>query len=172
MTVPEALREHFYGRAYVFINVMPTGHSVFMNAGSTGYPVSNFLEIGFRRGVFQPSIQQNGPNVPRLETTPLVGGPPPIGRWFCLEWEFIDKPDRIVMWVDGKLVANQPQALQGKDADLTGGFFEYALGFRSWGNNPTDEDIYYDDIAIGDKPIGPLPPVAAPAAPAGSSTAK
>ncbi len=179
--MPEALRDHFYGRAYVYMQTIPSGHCVLMTAGSPGYPTSNFLEIGMRQNQFQPSFQQNGPNVPRYEDHPLQGTPP-AGRWFCLEWEYNDKPDQIVMWIDGKLAVNEKFSSQdhSKTSGLTGGFFEYYVGFRSWSAPAKDVDIYYDDIAIGDKPIGQLTPVAASApptpaaadAPADSSAAK
>ncbi len=172
MAVPEALREHYYGRVYVYMNIMPTGHCVLMNSGTTGFPISDFLEIGIRQNQFQPSFQLNKPmppERPRGEKTYLQGAPP-VGRWFCLEWEFIDKPDRIVLWIDGKLAVNQPIAYQivkpagpTVDSGLVGGFSELVLGYRSWTTAARDVDIYYDDIAIGDKPIGQLSPVAAPA---------
>jgi hypothetical protein len=132
LTLPESLKSHFYGRAYVYMATIPSGHCVLMTAGSHGYPVSNFLEIGMRQNHFQPSFQQNGPNVQRYEDHPLQGVPP-AGRWFCLEWEYNDKPDRIVMWIDGKLAVNETfKGLDGAKTDLTGGFFEYYVGFRSW----------------------------------------
>jgi hypothetical protein len=176
LTVQDSLRDHFYGRAYMMIKGIPQTHSVYILSGSVGFPVANFLEIGTDRGTFQPSYQLNATN-PHAETTPKQGDYP-LDRWFCLEWEFNDQPDRIVLWVDGKLVANQALALRGVSSGLTGGFKEFDLGFRSW--VPTaanDIDIYYDDIAIGDKPIGQLTPVPAladakPAAAADSSTAK
>ena len=96
-----------------------------------------------------------------------------------MEWEFLDKPDRIVVWVDGKLDVNAPFSYPkitnpdvSKDSGLIGGFFEFNLGYRTFASAaliPKDINIYYDDIAISDKPIGQLAPVAAkPAAPAAS----
>ncbi len=163
LSIPEAMRDHFYGRVYVYMPVLPTGHCVYMTSGSVGYPVSNFLEIGSRANLFQPSFQQNGAGVPRFEDHPSEGAAP-VGRWYCLEWEFMDKPDRIVMWVDGKLTVNQTFSMNGNRTGLTGGFFEFDIGFHAWTAPTRDVDIYYDDIAISDKPIGQLTPVAAPAA--------
>ena len=163
LSIPESMRDHFYGRAYVYMPVLPQGHCVYLTSGSVGYPVSNFLEIGSRQNLFQPSFQQNGPNVPRFEDHPSEGAAP-VGRWYCLEWEFMDKPDRIVMWVDGKLTVNQAFSMNGTRTGLTGGFFEFDIGFHAWTAPSRDIDIYYDDIAISDKPIGQLAPVAAPAA--------
>jgi hypothetical protein len=93
-----------------------------------------------------------------------------MGRWFWLEWEFVDKPvDRIALWVDGALVANQsfsfdpvnPRApVNLVTSGLVGGFNEFNIGFRAWsraGSTTDNIDVYYDDIAIGDQPIGPLP---------------
>jgi len=181
LQVPESLRNHFYGRAYVSINGVPATHSVLMLAGSTGFPLADFLEIGTDRGLFQPSFQLNKPTPDRArsETTKQVGTYP-VGKWFCLEWEFIEKPGRIVIWVDGKLTVNQPitHRIMYPDGGLTGGFFEFNIGFHTWQSpSANDVDIYYDDIAISDKPIGQLAPVAEsamakPAAPAGSAAAK
>src|SRR5450432_889944 len=55
--LPEAVHDHFYGRAYVYVKALPPGHMVLMNAGTRGFPISNFLEIGQSRGMFQPSFQ-------------------------------------------------------------------------------------------------------------------
>ena len=120
------------------------------------------------------SYQQNAPadGHPRSETTARQSTPP-VGKWFCLEWELTNKPEnRIALWVDGTLVANKPftfNPVNPKDADgrvssglVPGGFVEYNVGFRAWsraGANTADIDIYYDDVAIGDKPIGQLAPV-------------
>ena len=171
--VPEALHDHLYGRAYMYISGVPDPHSVFVLAGSAGYPQSaNWLEIGGYQGNFQPSLQIQAatPDKPRGEV-PLFQGTLPIGRWFCLEWELIDKPDRIVAWVDGKLDVNAPLSYPritnpdvSKDSGLVGGFSEFHLGYRTFAQGtaiPKDINIYYDDIAIGDKPIGQLTPVPA-----------
>jgi hypothetical protein len=175
--VPEALRDHLYGRAYMYISGVPDPHSVFVLAGSAGYPAaSNWLEIGGYQGHFQPSLQITAPtpDKPRGEV-PLFQGTLPIGRWFCLEWEMIDKPDRIVVWVDGKLDVNAPFTYSkivnpdvSKDSGLVGGFSEFNLGYRTFAPGaaiPKDINIYYDDIAIGDKPIGQLTPVPTPSKP-------
>jgi hypothetical protein len=183
LQIPENLRDHFYGRAYVSVSGIPPTHSVLLLAGSTGFQLADFLEIGVSRSkIFQPSFQLNKPTPdrPRGERVFQMGGLPDK-HWFCLEWEFIEKPDRIVIWADGKLVCNRPISYQivkqggpTIDSGLTGGFFEFNIGFRTW-LSPTknDVDIYYDDVAIGDKPIGQLTPVPEPAAaPAASSAAQ
>lgn len=184
--LPDSVRTHCFGRAYVFISPgMPSSHDVLLNAGSSGYPNSNFLEVGVSGGknVFV-SYQQNGPGVQRGETL-VPGHPYPVGRWFCLEWEFSDHPDHIMVWIDGEpadelgnftVTPGKPQklaafgappaaaapsapadlnALQG--TDLVKGFADFAFGFRSWGAGRADFDIYYDDIVIDTKRIGPLP---------------
>jgi hypothetical protein len=175
MSIPAALRDQFFGRAYVYISGVPDPHSVLMFAGSTGFPTANWLEIGTYQSQFQPSLQINAPtpDIPKGEVPPHQGALP-VGRWFCLEWQFTDKPDRIAIWVDGKLTVNFPITYPkitnpnvSKDSGLIGGFFEFDLGFRTFAQGtaiPKDINIYYDDIAIGDKPIGQLTPVPAPAA--------
>lgn len=164
LTVPEPLRNHLYGRVYMKIKGIPATHSVYLLAGSVGFPIADFLEIGTDRGLFQPSFQLNAPTADRArsETTKQVGNYP-MDKWFCLEWEFIEKPGRIVIWVDGKLTVNQPitHRIMYPDGGLTGGFFEMDMGFRTWQNPAANDiDIYYDDLAYSDKPIGQLTPVA------------
>jgi hypothetical protein len=161
--LPEAVHDHVYGRAYVFIKSLPPGHMVLLTSGTRGFPISNFLEIGQSRGQFQPSFQLNGPGPDRGETTARQGDIP-FGRWFCLEWEFTDKPDRIVEWVDGVQVVDKTFTYKGVNTELVKGFAELDLGFRPWGGAITsDIDVYYDDIAVSDKPIGQLAAVAEPA---------
>jgi len=168
-TLPESLRDHFYGRAYVYISGPAPAHNVYMLAGTPGFPIADFLEVGYSGGNFLVSFQQNdpGPDHPRSETTERQGVPP-TGRWFCLEWEFTDRPvDKIVLWVDGELIANQSftfdpvtprEPTNVVTSGLVGGFEQYYVGFRAWGRGAEEDvDVYYDDIAIGDKPIGQLP---------------
>jgi hypothetical protein len=169
--LPESLRDHYYGRAYVYISGPAMAHNVYMNAGTPGFPISDFLEIGYGGGNFMISYQQNAPadGHPRSETTARQATPP-IGKWFCLEWEMMNTlEDRIVLWVDGVLVANKaftfdpvnPRAPMNRQSSglVPGGFVQYNVGFRAWsraGATTEDVDVYYDDIAIGDKPIGQL----------------
>ncbi len=101
--LPDSVRSHFFGRAYLYISqTMPAGHDVLLNAGTPGYPISNFLEIGASGGKnVMVSYQQNAANIPRNETI-ARGILYPVGRWFCLEWEFQDHPDRVTTWIDGE----------------------------------------------------------------------
>jgi hypothetical protein len=39
--------------------------------------------------------------------------------------------------------------------DLIGGYVEFGFGARVWGAPPKGFDVYYDNIAIGTKRIGP-----------------
>ena len=191
-----ALQVHYPkggSRSYVFISPpAPAGHDVLLNAGAPGYPLSNFLELGASGGKnVMMSYQQNAADAPRGETI-ARGIAYPVGRWFCLEWEFTDHPDHIVAWIDGAPAGElagftfKPRAARGArpsgvaDAaipnarpdpaanpapaaaipgtDLVKGFSDFAFGFRAWGAGAKEDfDIYYDDIAIDTKRIGPLP---------------
>jgi hypothetical protein len=192
--LPDSVRSHCFGRAYVYISPgMPGGHDVLLNAGTSGYPTSNFLEIGASGGKnVMLSYQQNGAGVPRGETL-IRGSPYPVGRWFCLEWEFTDHPDRTTVWIDGApageladftVTPGKPTMLPSAGAtgaaakvapvapatstaaasepaipgtDLVKGFVDFSFGFRAWGRGAKEDfDLYYDDIAIDAKRIGPL----------------
>jgi hypothetical protein len=172
-TLPESLREHFYGRVYMYINFLPGPHSVFLVGGTQGWPAANWLEVGGYNGMFQPSVQRQVAGEAGRGEKVAFEGSIPLNRWFCLEWEFMDKPDRIVLWVDGQLAVNQAFTMNDTNTGLVGGFFEFDLGYRTFAQAAaiTQEiNVYYDDFAVGDKPIGQLTPVPAKAAPAASAT--
>jgi len=100
--LPDSVRTHFFGRAYVYITPgMPAGHDPLLSAGGAGWPISNFLELAASGGKnVMTSYQQNAANIDRNETI-TNGKPYPVGKWFCLEWEFNDQPDSINVWIDG-----------------------------------------------------------------------
>jgi len=154
--LPDSLKEHFFGRAYVqFPKAPPNAHDVFITAGTAGFPISNFLEIGLRQNKAQLSYQQNAANITRGET--MIPGPAyPVGKWFCLEWEFNDNPDSITLWIDGNKAVDKAVAFKGTKENLVKGFVDFGFGFRSWGNVPNGFDVYYDDIAFGTERVGPV----------------
>jgi hypothetical protein len=187
--LPDSVRKHHFGRTYMFISPdMPAGHDALLSAGRPGWPLSDFLEVGASGGKSpMVSYQQNAPRpIFRGETigSDKTSSPYPVGRWFCLEWEFNDQPDTITLWIDGEKVrdaafdnnpiinrqknptgkggaapkgpAEPTQPMEPKNSGLTGGFYDFAFGFRYWGAPKTDYDIYYDDIAIDTKRIGAL----------------
>lgn len=187
--LPDSVRNHFFGRAYLYLSpTMPAGHDVLINAGTSGYPISNFLEIGASGGKnVMVSYQQNAANIPRNETL-ARGILYPVGRWFCLEWEFQDHPDRVTTWIDGEPAGElkdfvvKPRAPRAPKADpkakadatetapmpaaalqtevagtdLVKGFSDFSFGFHAWGAGAKEDfDIYYDDIVIDTKRVGP-----------------
>lgn len=154
--IPAALKDHFFGRAYVmFPKPTPAGHALMITIGGPGYPISNFLEIGAQQG--QLSYQQNGADVPRAETfLPGAKKSYPIGKWFCMEWEFNDNPDSITLWIDGEKVASGKLNYKGVGDHLIKGFTDFAFGFRAWSQVPGGFDVYYDDLALGTGRIGPV----------------
>jgi len=163
--LPDAVRQHFFGRAYVFAGPNPlNSHDVAILGGTPGWPISNFLEIGLHDTHLQPSFQWNDftPEVKRGETVPARTQTFPVGKWFCLEWEFNNQPDTITLWIDGKQVEKSAFTFNGTKTDLihnttVQGFYELALGYRAWGaGGKNDFDIYYDDIAIGASRIGQI----------------
>jgi len=168
--LPESVKTHFFGRAYVKISAaIPPSHTVLTLAGGPDWPLSKFEEIGMQKATFQPSYQENksargqgrGEDVRHAEA-------PPFDKWFLLEWEFNDKPSTLTIWVDGQL-SHMIQGDQktdfaefkwpkGSDTvnDLVGGFVEAGFGARVWGAVPQAFDVFYDDIAIGTSRLGPV----------------
>jgi hypothetical protein len=171
--LPDSVKGHFFGRAYVKIDpATPQPHTVLLFAGAAGWPLSKFDEIGVSRNTFQPSYQENksARGQGRGEDVKHAG-PVPLGKWFLLEWEMNDDPSTLTIWADGQI----SQVVQGdqktdtaafhwpKDSDIVkgvvGGFEEFGFGTRVWGGAnavTTAFDVYYDDIAIDTKRIGPM----------------
>jgi hypothetical protein len=153
--LPESLRHHLFGRAYVYIApALPDRHIIFLTAGTSGFPKYRYQEVASAHGLFQLTYVDTRPNGPLLEDY-HAAGEVPLGRWFLLEWEFNDEPDQATLWVDGEEVLSTP-LIKGQSADLVGGFTDAAFGFLLWGAAPVPFDIYYDDIALDTHRIGPI----------------
>jgi hypothetical protein len=169
--LPDSVRSHFFGRAYVKITPgLGTTHNPLIFAGEPGWPISKFSEIGTSRGNWMPSYQENKSPAGqgRGEITFHADTPPPYDKWFLLEWKFNDDPSSIAFWVDGQPVIT---TVDGEKLDrvkfawpkgsttvsgLTGSYSEMGFGARVWGSPMQGFDVYYDDIAIGTTRLGPL----------------
>ncbi len=161
--LPDSVRTHFFGRAYMKITPgLGTTHNPLIFAGEPGWPISKFDEIGTSRGNIMPSYQENKSPAGqgRGEVTYRSDTPPPLDKWFLLEWEFNDDPSTITIWIDGQRLMDK---MAGETVDmvkfawpkgstttsgLVGGFQEFGFGARVWGAPMQGFDIYYDDIAI------------------------
>jgi hypothetical protein len=168
--LPEPLKGHLFGRAYVRIEPgLSQQHTVLIHAGGAGWPISKFEEIGVYKGTLQPSYQENksARGQGRGETV-RHGEALPTGKWFLLEWEFNDDPSTLTIWIDGQvspvtegdqkvnLSSFEWPAKSGTTKGLVGGFEEFGLGARVWGAAQGGFDIYYDDVALDSKRIGPV----------------
>jgi hypothetical protein len=94
----------------------------------------------------------------------------PVGTWSCIEWEFGDDPDTMVLWVDGKQMAQldaqhidytsvakmSGSVLNGLSSGIIGGFSFYGFGIHNWGASTT-VDTYYDDLVLDTKRVGCIP---------------
>jgi hypothetical protein len=94
----------------------------------------------------------------------------PAGTWSCIEWEFGDDPDMMVLWVDGKQIdqldvqhvdystatRSPGSVLNGKSSGIIGGFAFFGFGFHAWGTSAV-VDRYYDDIVLDTKRVNCLP---------------
>ena len=94
----------------------------------------------------------------------------PVAKWSCIEWEFGDNPDMMMLWIDGKQlaqldtqhidfssVAKTPgSVLNGQSSGIIGGFSFYGFGIHNWGSS-TVVDEYYDDLVLDTKRVNCLP---------------
>ncbi len=169
--LPASVAKHYFGRAYMKITPgVGTTHNPLIFSGEPGWPLSKFNEIGTSRGLWMPSYQENKSTRGngRGEITYRADVGPPLDRWFLIEWEFSDAPSSISMWIDGeKLPINMADQKvdtvtfdwpkgSGNVSGLVGeGYKEIGFGARVWGAPPAGFDVYYDDIVIDAKRIGP-----------------
>jgi hypothetical protein len=173
--LPEAVKNHFFGRAYVYAKSdLGMGHNPLIFAGEPGYPLSKFTEIGMYKGTWQPSYQENksAQGQGRGEVTYHAETGPPVGKWFLLEWEFNDNPASITYWVNGEKILTPVGPEKEKKESVTfewpknsgttsgligaSGYQELGVGARVWGTSANGFDLYYDDIAIGTTRLGPV----------------
>jgi hypothetical protein len=177
----------FFGRAYLYATASYAAHIQLAFAGTTGDPavapsimtngmnfnymefadIHNSWQLGFDLFAPAPSIAKGF-----VEETsfPPANNPYPTMAWSCIEWEFDDNPDQMILWVDGTQIdlfdaqhidyssttRTQGSVLGGHDSDIIGGFDFFGFGFHSWGTSAV-VDRYYDDIVLDTKRVGCAP---------------
>ncbi|HVU52420.1 MAG TPA: hypothetical protein VHL80_17115, partial [Polyangia bacterium] len=182
---PMALRGAgpLFGRAYVYANTNVGSHVELGFAGSTrdaavaplidktmNFNYMEFAEfasswqLGF--DLFDPA-----PDVAKgfveEASYPPARDRYPAGTWSCIEWEFGDDPDSMILWVDGKQIdqfdvqhvdytstaRTAGSVLNGKSSGIIGGYAFFGFGFHSYGGS-TAVERYFDDIALDTKRVG------------------
>ena len=156
---PAALRGHHYGRAYFMVTPMPpTNHTEYIYAGTTGFPQLKYLEVASAAPlVWQLTYVDEVP--PGTGENYHSGGKVPIGKWFCLEWEFNDTPDQAAVYLNGVAAPEFAQntfTFNSAMSGLVGGFAAFGFGYHAWHPATYAFDVYYDDIVLDIKRIGCL----------------
>lgn len=155
--LPEALRQHHFGRAYMYIApAAPVRHTILITSGTSGFPRNKYQEVATANTRWQLTYVNQMPGA--SEEDYHSAGAMPNNRWFCLEWEFNDHPNHSAMWVDGQPIFETDfvSKANGAKTDLVGGFTDYAFGFRLWGDALAPFDLYFDDIALDTHRIGAI----------------
>jgi hypothetical protein len=154
---PAGLSGHHFGRAYFMITPMPpTNHTEYIYAGTTGFPQYKYLEVASAAPLaWQLTYVNLVP--PNTGEDYHSGGTVPIGKWFCLEWEFSDAPDQASVFVDGISSFYQGMfTFNGASTGLVGGFSAFGFGYYAWHPATYAFDVYYDDIVLDTKRVGCL----------------
>jgi hypothetical protein len=162
---PAGLRGHHFGRAYFYVTPKPPDlHATFLLAGSSGFPKFKYLEVaGIHNtwqltSVFLNGIGANAAALAGNSETYSSGGTIPLAQWVCLEWEFNDAPDQIVVYVNGRQdFAFTNIVLNNASSGQVGGFTDFGFGYYIWHPATYVFDVYYDDIVLDTKRIGCLP---------------
>jgi hypothetical protein len=151
---PAALKGHHFGRAYFMITPMPPAeHTEFIYSGTSGFPEYKYLEVAsVDTSVWQLTYVDQVP--PNTGENYHSGGKMPLGKWFCLEWEFNDTPDQATVYVDGAPSFTQDNfTFNGVSTGLVGGFAAFGFGFYIWHPATYAFDVYYDDIVLDIKQV-------------------
>ncbi len=197
--VPMALRSAgpIFGRAYLYTAMNVGVHIQLAFAGTTRDPNVapkitsstsvtptsptkainfNYMDFGYNVNSWQLGFDlfDPAPNVARGFAEDASHPPAydkyPSGTWSCVEWQFGDSPDAMVLWVDGKQMAQLDaqhvdystapkmpgSVLNGLSTGIIGGFSFYGFGIHNWGPS-TAVDTYYDDLALDTHRVGCLP---------------
>ena len=178
-----------FGRAYLYAAANLPAHIQLGFAGTTrdpNLPPSvmtmekginfNYMEFAEFSGSWQLGFDlfAPAPNIAKgfveEASYPPARDKTPTAKWSCIEWEFGDDPDLMVLWVDGKQLAQLDvqhidfttatrtpgSVLNGNNSGIIGGFDFFGFGFHSWGASAA-VDRYYDDIVLDTKRVNCLP---------------
>jgi hypothetical protein len=154
---PAGLAGHHFGRAYFMVTPMPPlNHTEYIYAGTTGFPRYRYLEVASAAPLaWQLTYVSLIP--PNTGEDYHSGGKVPVGRWFCLEWEFNDTPDRAVVYVDSvQDFAQSTFTFAGATTGLVGPFAAFGFGYYAWHPAAYAFDVYYDDIVLNTSRVGCL----------------
>jgi len=170
--VPPGLKgDTTYGRMNVYwgAEAAVSLHMQFPFAGRDGtgsatgpapFSKLRYLEVGSYFGGWQLGMDLLDVS-PSVEDVSHPNGKWPTNKWFCMEWEFEDQPDRVTLWLNGTQVGTLDSSnggsngalYQGKSNGIIGGFDTFGVGFHDW--HPAKAfDVYYDDVVLDSKRIG------------------
>jgi hypothetical protein len=178
-----------FGRVYLYATANFGAHVQLGFAGTTRDPMvapmikANGLNLNYMEFAEYANSWQLGFDlfVPSPFTPSIAKGfveeasyPPgrekyPTMTWNCIEWEFGDNPDMMVLWVNGNQIdqfdvqhigfttgrRTPGSVLNGMSSGIIGGFAVFGFGFHSWGTS-TAVDRYYDDIVLDTKRVNCL----------------
>jgi hypothetical protein len=180
-----------FGRTYLYATSVSDAHVELGFAGTTHDPavaakvtsssgmnfnymefanISSSWQMGFDLFAPDPTIAKG---FVEEASYPPMHDKAPIMKWSCIEWEFGDAPEKMVLWVDGRQVdqfdvghisyvsggaTHTPTTvLNGRNSGIIGGFTVFGFGIHSYGKSPLGVDRYYDDIVLDTKRVNCLP---------------
>jgi len=189
--MPKALQGAgpIFGRVYLYATSTSMAHIELGFAGTTRDPAVpatltmkggmnfNYMEFAEYAGSWQLGFDLFAPDPAVAKgfveeaSYPAARDKLPVIKWSCIEWEFSDGPDMMVLWVDGQQLdqfdvqhigfssttRTPGTVLNGKNSGIVGGFTVFGFGIHSYGRSPAGVDRYYDDIALDTKRVGCLP---------------
>ena len=152
--LPEPLRHHLFGRAYVYITpTSPIAATVLIPAGATGFPTSSSTRS-------PPPTPTSRPPSPTRSTAAKTGTPAPTFPPRPLD------PPRVGVQRPARPGGHLGRRRAGHATSFTykappiprprRRLHRFAFGFLLRGAAPVPFDIYYDDIALDTHRLGPV----------------
>jgi hypothetical protein len=164
------LQAAMYGRVMVWLDEMPAGQpqhwTLLQGEGRSADDRYNSI---YRLG----AEQQGGTRLmANFETTPPVTTDCrqrsqrtlPVRRWACVEFHMDVASNEMQFWLDGREVTHVRGRAAGANAckgdDLDGRwlapprFDSFYLGFERYGDTPTDQHLWIDDVVLARQRVG------------------
>ena len=162
------LQDEMFGRVMVWLDAAPQPQVQWTLLQGEGRSADDRYNSIYRLGLWEQSGTQLMAN---FETTPPVKTDCvkqskrtlPVRRWACVEWHMAVATNEMQFWIDGKPIAHVKggagaRACGGHDLDnrwlAPPRFDSLYVGFERYGDTMNDQNLWIDDVALGQQRIG------------------
>jgi hypothetical protein len=163
------LQDEMFGRVMVWLDAAPEPAAQWTLLQGEGRSADDRYNSIYRLGLREQGGTQLMAN---FETTPPVRTncmqqskrALPVRRWACVEWHMAVATNEMRFWIDGREITHVKGRAAAADAcqgDDLGGewkapprFDSFYLGFERYGDTTNDQNLWIDEVALGERRIG------------------